>query len=147
MSVSYHSMITIVMRGSMLTDTNAVDEQRPGIANHPSIQRQTPSSRDHNQTKNHDHCILDKTPSSTNPAYLLAYIFILSQTIWLIPVTQDSHENLTHNDTNNLEILNRIQPVAIANLFMIPALRKNRLEEWFQVSNGEEHITTSIQTN
>ena len=64
-----------------------------------------------------------------------------------IPVTQNSHENLAHNDTNNLEILNRIQPVAIANLFMIPALRENRLEKWLQVSNGEEHITTSIQTN
>jgi hypothetical protein len=50
-----------------LTNTNAVEEQRPSIADNPAILGDTPGSGKHDQTEEHDGSILDKTPTTTNP--------------------------------------------------------------------------------
>lgn len=53
--------------GVFTTNTDAVEEQGPGVANDPTVLGDTPSGREHNKTGGHDCGILNKTPPTTNP--------------------------------------------------------------------------------
>jgi hypothetical protein len=52
-----------------LTDSNAVKEQRPGVADNPTVLGDTPRSGKHQKTDEHDGGILDKTPPAADPAF------------------------------------------------------------------------------
>jgi hypothetical protein len=99
-----------------LTDTNAVEEQRPGVANDPAVLSDSPGRGKHQKTDKHDCGILDQTPSSTEPVVQPSKKCpsSLSRTVH-IPVTDNSNQNLTNNDTADLEIIDRIEPLSIAN--------------------------------
>lgn len=53
--------------GVFTTDTDTVEEERPGVANDPAVLGDTPSSSQHQQTDKHDGGILDQTPATTDP--------------------------------------------------------------------------------
>lgn len=53
--------------GIFTTNTNRVEEERPGIANDPALQRKTPGSGKHDQTDKHDDGVLNETPATTDP--------------------------------------------------------------------------------
>ena len=59
----------------------------------------------------------------------------------ILPVTQDTDQDLTDNDTDNFHIVNGLNPSLIANLVGFPTSRKGGLEEGFDVADGEEHVT------
>lgn len=61
------------------------------------------------------------------------------------PVTNGTDENLTNNDTADLEILNRVNPGFIASGEGFPARFPDTLEKRGQVSNGEENVTLEGQ--
>lgn len=63
--------------GVFTTDTNAVEEERPDVADNPTVLSDTPSGCEHQQTDKHDDGILDETVSATEP------------------VTKNTNENLT----------------------------------------------------
>lgn len=54
--------------GVFTTNTNAVEEKGPCVADDPTVQSGTPSADKHDETKKHDGCILDQTPSTTEPS-------------------------------------------------------------------------------
>ena len=54
--------------GVFTTDTNAVKEKGPCVADDPTVQGGTPSTDQHDETEKHDGCILDQTPSTTEPS-------------------------------------------------------------------------------
>lgn len=53
--------------GIFTTNTNRVEEERPGIADDPTLQRKTPRSSKHDQTNKHDDGVLNETPATTDP--------------------------------------------------------------------------------
>lgn len=53
--------------GVFTTNTETVNEEGPGVADHPAFQGGTPGSGEHDQSQDHDESILDETPSSTDP--------------------------------------------------------------------------------
>jgi hypothetical protein len=62
----------------LASNTNAVEEERPDVADDPAILRYTPSRSQHDETEQHDGRVLDQTPASANP------------------VTNDTNEYLTY---------------------------------------------------
>lgn len=79
------------------TNTDAVEEQRPCVADDPAVLVDTPSSSKHEKTDEHDSGILNETPATTNP------------------VTNDTDEDLTNNDTDDFEIGESVEPGRAAN--------------------------------
>lgn len=62
------------------------------------------------------------------------------------PVSLDSDEHLTDNDTRNLEVLDRVHPPDVARLVGPPALRPHGREQRGQVSDREQRRTLSEET-
>lgn len=58
--------------GVLSSNTNTIDEEGPGVANNPSVQRRTPRRDQHDQTQQHDHSILNETPTTSNTGRRLA---------------------------------------------------------------------------
>lgn len=61
-----------------------------------------------------------------------------------IPVTDDTDQDLTHNDTDDLEVVDGVQPLCIANFVILPTRLEGSLEEGLDVSDGEEHVTRAL---
>ena len=51
-----------------LTNADAIEEQRPSIANYPSVESEAPGGREHQQTDKHDGRILNETPATAQPS-------------------------------------------------------------------------------
>ena len=58
-----------------------------------------------------------------------------------LPVTNNSDQDLTENDTDNLEIIDSVDPLFVANRMVIPAGLEGGLEQWLDVSDGEQNVT------
>ena len=52
--------------GVFTTDTNGVEEQRPGVTDDPTVLGETPSGSQHEQTDKHNSSILNETPATTD---------------------------------------------------------------------------------
>lgn len=65
--------------GILASDTQAVEKQRPSIANNPALEGQTPTGCKHEQTDKHDEGILNKTPATTNPVTENLYAILVSK--------------------------------------------------------------------
>lgn len=131
-----------------LTNTNAIEKQRPSIADYPSVKSDTPGGREHQQTDKHDSCILDETPSTAQPSLGdIRNCVCLERKIngEKVPVPHKAHQNLTNNNTNYFQVIHGIDPLLIANLMGIPTATEHLLEERLDVSNRKQHIT--IKTN
>jgi len=61
-------------------DTNSVEEERPHIADNPAVLGDAPCSRQHDQTEEHDHGVLNEAEP---PAH---------------PITDNTNKNLTCTD-------------------------------------------------
>jgi hypothetical protein len=57
------------------------------------------------------------------------------------PVTQETDENLTDNDTHNLEVVDGGNPVLVANLVGLPARGEGFTEQGTDVADGEQDVT------
>ena len=53
--------------GVLTTDANAVEEERPDVADNPAVLGHAPCGREHDQAEKHDHCVLDQTETTTDP--------------------------------------------------------------------------------
>lgn len=53
--------------GIFTTNTDRVEEERPGIADDPALKSKTPGSGKHEETDKHDDGVLDETPATTDP--------------------------------------------------------------------------------
>lgn len=53
--------------GIFTADTERVEEQRPGVANNPALERVAPAGSEHEETDEHDDGILNETPATANP--------------------------------------------------------------------------------
>ena len=126
---------------SKLTNTNTIEKQRPSIADHPAVQSNTPSGRKHQQTDKHDCRILDETKSPTKPNVVRTRTNVKKKKKENVPVTHNTHENLTNDDTNNFQVFNGVEPLGITNFLAIPASREHCLEKRLDVSDRKEHIT------
>jgi hypothetical protein len=51
----------------LATDANTVEEERPDIANDPTVLRYSPCCCKHDEAEEHNSRILDQAPSATNP--------------------------------------------------------------------------------
>jgi hypothetical protein len=114
--------------GIFSSDTDAVEEERPDIADNPTVLGNAPGSCEHEQTEKHDRSILNQTPSATEP------------------VTEDTHKNLTDNDTADLEVVDSCDPGRVACL-ALPAVLEASLEERLEVADGEEDVTLETETS
>lgn len=98
--------------GILAADSKAVEEEGPGIANDPAFEGEAPASGKHEQANEHDDGILNQAPTTADP------------------VTNDTHEHLSHHDTDDLKISDAGEPIFAANLIFTPAfgpdLRKER---------------------
>ena len=129
--------------GVFPANTDAVEEESPGVANYPAILSNTPGCSEHKKTDEHDGCVLNQTPSSTEPSLLS----VISSNVSIprnIPVTEDTNENLTNDDTNDFEVLDGVDPLNVTCFIGLPAIRECCLEERCNVADGEEHITNMI---
>ena len=131
--------------GVLTTHTNTIDKQRPSIANDPTVHGDTPHARKHYRTQRHDQSILHHTKLTTNP------------------VTFNTDKNLTGNNTDNFEVVDGTLPVLITDGLLLPALvelaglsRHVRLarqgsirvlEEWLDVTDGEQRVTFNKHTH
>jgi hypothetical protein len=109
--------------GIFTTNADTIEEKSPAIAYHPTIKSDAPRSSKHKQTKEHNDSILNKTPSATNA------------------VTQVTNQNLADDDTENFEIGDGVDPLLVTDGILLPACWPYGLEEWGDISNGEEDIT------
>jgi hypothetical protein len=131
--------------GIFSSHTNAVNEETPGITDYPPVQVQTPGSRKHDKTKQHDNGILNQTPATSDTGRSLALHARNDE--MTIPVTDDTNENLTDDDTDDFEILNGADPILGANFIRGPAFRPDSLEKRGQISNGEEYVTLRLSAH
>lgn len=112
--------------GVFTTDTDTVEEERPDVADHPAVLRDTPGGGQHNQTQEHDQGVLDETPATAEP------------------VTKDTDEDLTDNDAGNFEVVDGGDPGGVADGFFLPAGGEGFLEERFDVADGEEDVSVVV---
>lgn len=107
-----------------------IEEERPSIADNPALEGQPPRSREHKQTDKHDGGILNETPATTNP------------------VTNNTDDQLTDHDTDDLEICYGGDPVAAAlsATTVAPALRPGGSEERLDVADREKNVTLETET-
>ena len=54
--------------GVFTTNANTVEEERPCVADDPTVESGTPGTDKHDETKEHDGGVLDQTPSTTEPS-------------------------------------------------------------------------------
>lgn len=59
----------------------------------------------------------------------------------LLPVTEKTDQDLTTNNTNNLEIGNGIRPLLIAGFVGLPTRWPNSLEKREQITDREKNVT------
>lgn len=57
------------------------------------------------------------------------------------PVTQNTNENLTDDDTGDLQVVDGSNPVGITDFLLVPALLERVLEQRADVADGEQDIT------
>ena len=122
--------------GILATHANTVEEKRPNVADDPAILSDTPRAHQHDEADEHDRGILNETPTSTKP------------------ITKDTNEDLTHDDTADFEIVNSRDPRRVANrtVFRLclggctPAEWEGSGEEGLQVPDGEEDVTFQTKT-
>ena len=110
-------------------DTDTVEEERPGVANDPTVLGDTPTAHQHDETDKHDGGVLDKTPATAEP------------------ITDDTDEDLTTNDTTDFEVVDRVDPCLVADLVRLPAVGEGGLEEGLQVTDGEQYVTFETETS
>lgn len=58
-----------------------------------------------------------------------------------LPVTQETNEDLTDNDTNDFQVGDSLDPVRVADSLVIPAFRPDRLEQGSQVTDREQDVS------
>lgn len=58
-----------------------------------------------------------------------------------LPITDNSDQDLAEDDTDNLEIVDRVDPLFVANRMIIPAGLERGLKQGFDVSDGEQNVT------
>ena len=128
--------------GVLSADTDAIEKERPDVADDPAILCHTPGCRKHYQTQGHDGSILDQTPATANP------------------VTDNTNENLTYSqsirfegneekpltndDTADFEIVDAGDPSFAAGFEGLPAIGEGSLEKRFDVANGEQDVTGGL---
>ena len=57
------------------------------------------------------------------------------------PVTDDTNEDLTNNDTNDFEVVKGVDPSGVTYLGFLPAGGEGGLKQRLDVANGEEDVT------
>lgn len=57
------------------------------------------------------------------------------------PVTQETNEDLTDNDTHDLEVVDSGNPVFVANLIGLPAGGEGFTEQGADVADREQDVT------
>src|ERR1700712_230929 len=58
-----------------------------------------------------------------------------------LPVTNETNENLSNNDTQNFKICNGVDPLPVTNRVLFPALWPDTLEEWGKIAYREKNVT------
>jgi hypothetical protein len=109
--------------GVFTTDTNGIEEERPSVADYPSIERGSPGSSEHDETDKHDDGVLNETPSATNG------------------VTDDTDQDLTADDTDDFEICESLCPGLVALGVFGPATGVCSGKQGCDVANGEQNVT------
>lgn len=66
---------------------------------------------------------------------------------WSLPVTKNSDEHLSDDDTNDFEICDGSNPVLGTDLVGFPTCTPYSFEKRCQVTNREEHISIPSQFN
>ena len=110
--------------GVLAANPDTVEEESPHIADDPAVLRNAPCCSKHDKTNEHDRRILNQTPST-------AY-----------PVTNEADQNLTNDDTTDLEIVDCLSPRLVANLVAFPTRGESGLQKWSYIANGEEDVST-----
>lgn len=114
--------------GVFTANTDSVEEQRPNVANNPSVwgmsvrvyatwvrihtKCKPPRCREHEKSEEHDNGVLNKTPSSTQP------------------IAKDTNKNLANDDSDNLEVVYGLDPSLVTDGVRVPAVREGSFEEW-----------------
>lgn len=111
--------------GIFSTHPNAVEEQNPGIKDHPSIQAGSPRGGEQDKTQKHDGSILDETKATANP------------------ISDETDQDLANGDPKDFEVVDRLDPRLGADLVGLPAGRKGGFEEGANVADGEEDVPVS----
>ena len=62
-----------------------------------------------------------------------------------LPVADDTNDDLTNDDTDDLEVFNGRNPRGVANGLLAPTLREGGLEKRLDVANREEDIAVISQ--
>lgn len=62
-----------------------------------------------------------------------------------IPVTQNSNQYLTDDDTDDFQVIDGMDPLDIADFVLFPAGGEGGLEKGLEVTNGEEHVTAGTK--
>jgi hypothetical protein len=96
--------------GVLASDTDAIEEESPYVADDPAVLSDAPGSSEHEKTDKHDGGILDETEPATKP------------------VTNNTNKNLTDNDTANLEVVDSLRPCFVADFVAVPAVWESGLE-------------------
>lgn len=96
--------------GIFTSNTDAIEEESPYVADNPAVLSNTPGSSKHQKTNEHDGGILNETKSTAKP------------------VTNDTNENLTDNDTANLEVVDSLCPCLVADFVRAPAVGESSLK-------------------
>lgn len=105
------------------SNTDAVEEQRPDVADDPAVQGGAPSRSKHEKTDEHDDCILDETPAAPEP------------------ISKDTDQDLTDDDTTDLEVVDGLSPGLVADLVFAPAAWEGSRQQRLDVANGEEDVS------
>jgi hypothetical protein len=58
-----------------------------------------------------------------------------------LPVTKNTDEKLTNDDTSDLHVVDSSDPVGRADFLLVPALRERFLEQRADVGDREQNVT------
>lgn len=108
---------------------HSINKQRDGIADQPAIQRGSPHGRQHDRSERENEGVLHHAEATADP------------------ISFNSNEDLSKDDTGDLQSINSDDPAVIARLVRLPALRPNKFEQRSQVSDGEEHVAFDQQAH
>ncbi|KAI3477577.1 hypothetical protein L1887_60617 [Cichorium endivia] len=108
--------------GVLSAYADSIYEDGPCVADDPAVEGGAPHGGEHDGSERHDECILHHSEASSDPVAL------------------DADKDLSDDDSDDLEVVDCVEPVFVADGVVLPALGPYSLEEGREVSDGEEGV-------
>ena len=115
--------------GILAAHTQTIEKQGNNVHGDPTLLSYTPHCCEKNCSNQHDHDILNQTPSSANP------------------ITNNANHDLTADNADNFEVIDGRNRIGGANFVCLPTCGEYSLKQTLEIADGEQGVTFDEQAH